>query len=50
MEIECPECEFFSEVETEDLPDRACDSKEFECGDCGHPFQIGWYAEVELRK
>lgn len=49
MEIECPECGHNNEDLDEYLPSRACDSNEFECGNCEHTFLIGWHAEVELR-
>jgi len=49
MEIECPKCETINEVDGDDLPDRACDSEEFECRSCEHTFDIGWFAEVEIR-
>jgi len=49
MEIECPKCNFMNDVEGEDLPERACDDKEFECYKCEHEFKIGWFSEVELR-
>lgn len=49
MNIECPKCDQYCSVEYEDLPEDACDSQEFECPHCGHTFEIGWYATVELR-
>jgi len=49
MEVKCPRCGCFNEVEGDDLPDLACDSAEFECKICVHDFLIGWYAEVEVR-
>lgn len=49
MHIDCPECEHKNEVDGDDLPSHACDSEDFECGNCEHVFSIGWYATVELR-
>lgn len=49
MYINCPECEHKNEVDGDDLPDCACDDKDFECSNCEHVFNIGWYATVELR-
>jgi len=49
MEIECPECGYNNENLEDYMPDRACDSNEFECANCEHTFLIGWYAEAELR-
>jgi predicted Zn finger-like uncharacterized protein len=49
MIIECPNCEQDVNVESEDLPERACDDMEIDCGKCGHTFSIGWYAELEIR-
>ena len=49
MFVECLQCEQESEVESENLPDRACDDADYTCLHCGHVFLIGWYAEVELR-
>jgi len=49
MNIECPECEFDNELDCDDLPDRACDDESFECKNCEHQFNIGWYATAELR-
>jgi hypothetical protein len=49
MNIECPECGFDNDIDGEDLPDRACDSEDFECRQCEHTFLIGWVADVELR-
>ena len=49
MEIDCPKCEKNNDLNSDDLPYRACDDKEYECKDCGHVFSIGWSAEAELR-
>ena len=49
MNIECPECEYDNELGSEDLPNRACDSCDFECVNCQNEFSIGWRAEAELR-
>ncbi len=49
MEIDCPKCGHTNVVEGEDLPANACDNISFECSDCGHDFNIGWYPEVEVR-
>lgn len=48
-DFECPCCEEESEVEMEDLPDRACDDMEYECPHCGSQMIIGWRAEIEVR-
>jgi len=49
MEIECPHCGTLCQIDGEDLPSDACDNEEYECNHCGHVFEIGWHAEVELR-
>lgn len=49
MYIKCPECKYVSELDSDDLPNNACDDKEFECHDCEATFNIGWYATAELR-
>jgi DNA primase catalytic subunit len=49
MNIECPECGFDNDLDSDDLPERACDSESFECKKCEHEFLIGWSAEAELR-
>ncbi len=53
MDIDCPECNKNHELDCDDLPDNACDSKEFECdtgdGGCGFSFEVGWRAEAEIR-
>ena len=50
MEVECPKCNRFQDVDHDDLPRDACDDKDFECNDCEHVFTIGWIAEVEVRQ
>lgn len=49
MNIDCPECDFNNEVEGDDLPEKCCDSSEFQCKRCDHIFDISWYATVEIR-
>lgn len=49
MDIECPECNYLNKDIGDELPELACDSTDFECGNCYHEFKIGWIAEVELR-
>ena len=49
MEIDCPACHRPADLDGEDLPSRACDSKDFECPECGHEFKIGWHAVPEVR-
>lgn len=49
MDIDCPECGYNIEFDTGDLPERACDETEIECGTCRHLFNVGWYATAELR-
>lgn len=47
--FECPKCANTIELEGEDLPELACDDKEWECKVCGYQTKIGWSAEVEER-
>lgn len=51
MEIECPRCNACNELDNDDLPERACDDKEYQCAndECGHSFRVGWYATAEIR-
>ena len=49
MNIECPECKKYNEIDGDSLPDRVCDDTDYECIYCEHIFSIGWYAEIELR-
>ena len=49
MNIECPECDHDIDLESEDMPDRACDETEIECPLCQHEFKVGWYATAEYR-
>ena len=50
MEIECPKCEKDQELDCDDAPSDACDSKDYECRHCEHVFSIGWYATAEVRQ
>lgn len=45
----CPACAEINELEWEDLPDRACDDKRYECEHCAQEMVIGWVAEIEVR-
>ena len=47
--FECPNCGDTCEVETQDLPDNACDEMNYECPHCDQLMKIGWHAEVEVR-
>lgn len=49
MDIDCPKCQAVIEVYSEDLPELACDSCDYTCPECSAVFQIGWYAEAEVR-
>ncbi len=51
MDLECPLCLQINEVESEDLPEKACDSVQYCCPneECEGEMTIGWYAEVEVR-
>ena len=49
MDIDCPKCEENSELDCDDTPSDACDSKMYTCPHCEHEFLIGWYATAELR-
>jgi len=49
MEIECPVCHEETELDHDDIPERACDDKEWECHKCGATMKIGWYATAEVR-
>jgi len=48
-EINCPKCEKEINVESEDLPERACDDGDIDCPHCEHSFKFGWIAELETR-
>ena len=48
--VECPECGKDHSFDSEDLPDRACDTVEFECDYCHIKLRLGWYAMAELTK
>ena len=47
--IECPYCLKDQEVDGADLSSHACDNTDYECNDCGEVFEVGWYANIELR-
>jgi hypothetical protein len=49
MDIKCPFCDHHNELDGDDLPSDACDSKLYECDICDQYFLIGWYATAELR-
>lgn len=49
MHIDCPQCGKNNDIDGDDLPELACDDKEYECIHCDHTFNIGWYGTVELR-
>jgi len=49
FKIECPYCGNEQEINREFLPELSCDKEEFECSICGEYFDVGWYAEIELR-
>lgn len=49
LNFECPKCHKESDIEGDDLPDRACDDALWECPKCEETTMIGWYAEVEER-
>ncbi len=49
MYITCPQCDTDSDVNGEDLPERACDDEDYECPHCGLEMTIGWVAEAEVR-
>jgi len=45
----CPMCDEDNEVDTEAMPDRACDAMDYECAHCNLEMTIGWFAEIEVR-
>lgn len=50
MNIECPDCGFDIKLNTEDLPERACDEVEIECGTCRCLIIVGWYPVAEIKE
>ena len=49
-EIDCPKCEkTIDDVESEDIPGRACDDAVLECPHCEHEFKFGWTTTLETR-
>lgn len=49
MKINCPECGVEIEIDSEDIPDCACDEAECDCPECECEFKFGWYATLEVR-
>ena len=49
MYLECPVCYEKNDIDTEGMPDNACDNIRFECPGCGSSYDIGWYSEIEVR-
>lgn len=49
IEFDCPSCDCICEVETEDLPEHAIDSFDYECDGCGVVMQLGWEPAIEIR-
>lgn len=49
-EIICPHCRIeIVDIDSEELPERACDDAEMECPHCNHTFKFGWVAQLETR-
>ncbi len=49
MNIDCPHCDKYIDLDNFDLPQRACDDEEIECPHCEKTLTVGWYATAELR-
>jgi len=49
MNIDCPHCKKENDIDSDYLPDAACEDAEYQCDFCEKEFSFGWYAELELR-
>lgn len=49
MKINCPKCDAEIEIDSEQLPDCACDDADCTCPECDYDFKYGWYATLEVR-
>ena len=48
-EVDCPHCQKVIGIDSDQLPDKACDDEVIECHHCEKDITFGWYAEIELR-
>lgn len=47
--FECLSCDEKLDIDTEDMPDNACDVVDFECPHCHQEMTLGWVSLVEVR-
>ena len=50
FDVTCPHCHEDVELESDDLPDNACDEIKGSCPSCDSPVIIGWYATATMAK